>query len=267
MPKTETSSDSDDDFTFNADMFVEPEGFRPKTPEVVEQPYGRDLIHVQPGSPATLTIQMIGERHSLWAHKIWNAGVVLARHMDAQKHLVQGKRVLELGCAAALPSLMSSLNGAECVVATDYPDPHLIRTIERNCATNCPEQFERGAIKALGYQWGQDLTPVLNALPDQTRKFDVVHLADVVPVFFTEHRNLLKSCDLAMTQDAVAYVYFTSHVVKFAERDFSFFRVAEEEFGFASERLPDVKASAMFPEDVGDLSVRETVCCFKMWRK
>ncbi|ORY41021.1 hypothetical protein BCR33DRAFT_767767 [Rhizoclosmatium globosum] len=258
--------DDDDDLGYDAAMFVEPEGFRPPTPQGSMQEYERDPTHVQPGTPSKLDLQMIGH-HALWAHKIWNAGMVLARHIDADKNIVNGKRCLELGGGASLPSFLAAINGAECAVATDYPDPHLIRSIDRNCRVNFPELVQEGKLKALGYQWGQDLSEVFAALPDAVRKFDVIFLADVVPVFFTEHRNLLKTCQLALAERGMCYVYFTSHVVKFADRDLSFFQLAEREFGFAYEQLPDVKASAMFPDDVGDLKVRETVNCYKMWMK
>ncbi|KAJ3020931.1 UNVERIFIED_CONTAM: nicotinamide n-methyltransferase [Siphonaria sp. JEL0065] len=265
---TATTDSDSDDLAFDADMFQEPEGFRPPTPVGTMEEYDREDIHVQEGTLKTISLQMIGH-HTLWAHKIWNAGVALARYIDANKSIVQGKRTLELGGGASLPALLSAINGAECSVATDYPDPHLIKAIERNCVYNFPTHVEQGKLKAVGYQWGQNMSPVFAALPDNSRKFDVIYLSDVVPVFFTEHRNLLKSCQEALADgpDSVVFVYFTSHVVKFAERDFSFFKLAQEEFGFDVERMPDVKASAMFPEDAGDINIRETVNCFKMWRK
>ncbi|KAI9326869.1 hypothetical protein BDR26DRAFT_809225 [Obelidium mucronatum] len=262
-------SDGDSDIAaFDADLFAEPPGFRPATPPGSVEEYAREAAHVQAGTPAALTLRLVG-RHSLWAHRLWNAGVALARFVDAHKPAVRGRRTLELGGGASLPALLSALNGAECSVATDYPDPSLVASIAKNCAENCPAQVRSGALKAVGFQWGADINTVLDALPDKSRKFDVVFLSDVVPVFFTEHRNLLRSCQEALADgpDSIVYVFFTSHIVKFADRDMSFFTLAEQEFGFSVQRLPDVKATAMFPDDVGDIGIRETVKCFTMKRK
>ncbi|KAI8616708.1 hypothetical protein BC830DRAFT_1228136 [Chytriomyces sp. MP71] len=266
---TVTSGLPDDlleDETFG-NMFEEPEHFRPPTPEGTYEDYHRVREHVSVGTPEVINLHMIG-RHSLWAHRIWNAGIVLARHLDADKSMIAGKRVLELGCAASLPSLISALGGAEKVVATDYPDPHLLKSIRRNCSVNAPRAVEEGRLEVVGYQWGQDLVDVLAALPDSTRKFDVIFMADLI-FNHTEQRNLVKSCKGALEpKGGVVYVYFTSHVVKWQDRDMKFFEIAvEEEFNFAFEKISEVKASAMFPDDVGDLSVRETVNCYKLWLK
>ncbi|KAJ3021362.1 UNVERIFIED_CONTAM: nicotinamide n-methyltransferase, partial [Siphonaria sp. JEL0065] len=269
MTEQQDDSSDDSDIDFDTDMFAEPEGFRPSTPPPVSESFERDASHVLPGQPSTIDLQMIGGRDSLWAHKIWNGGVVLAKHIDKNKERVVGKRVLELGAAAALPSLISALNGAECVVATDYPEPRLISTIKRNCLVNCPTQVSQGTLKVVPHQWGQDLTEVLTSLPDDTRKFDVIYLADLI-FNHTEHRALLKTCLGALQpgKESCLYVYFSHHNVHWADKDMKFFEIAQEvEFGFTVEKIDAVRAEAMFPDDTGDIDVRTTVHCYKMQRE
>ncbi|KAJ3192505.1 nicotinamide n-methyltransferase [Entophlyctis luteolus] len=263
-------SEDGDDGGFDPNMFEEPAGFRPPTPEGTYEKYERESACVQDGSPAVIDLYMIS-RHSLWAHRIWNAGVALARHLDTDKYLCAGKRILELGCAAALPSIISAINGAECTVASDYPDPHLLKSISRNLAINCPAQVADGKLKVVGLQWGQDdhLQHALSALPDNTRKFDVIFLADLI-FNHTEHHSLLKTCIGALDKrpGSCIYVYFTSHVVKWVDRDMKFFEIAAEpEYRFKFEKFAEVKASAMFPDDVGDINVRETVNCYRLWKE
>ncbi|KAJ3282708.1 nicotinamide n-methyltransferase, partial [Blyttiomyces sp. JEL0837] len=215
-------------------------------------------------TPAVFKLHLVG-RHSLWAHRLWNAGIVLARHLDKDKELCKGKRVLELGAAASLPSMIAALNGAEKVVITDWPEPTLMNNIINNAKVNTPEQWEIGIISALGYQWGQDLDPLLDLLPDKTRKYDAIYLADLI-FNHTEHRNLLKTCVGTLEPETgIIYVYFSHHVVKWADRDDKFFELAKDEFGLEVEKIGEVRASAMFPDDVGDLTVRETVHCYKLW--
>jgi nicotinamide N-methyltransferase len=52
---------------------------------------------------------------SLWAHELWNAGKSLANYIDRNPEMVQGKKILEMGAAASLPSIMASFHNAELV--------------------------------------------------------------------------------------------------------------------------------------------------------
>ena len=54
--------------------------------------------------------------------------------------------VLELGAAAALPSMVAALNGARKVVVTDYPDPELVENIVYNVDHNLPGMRSAGRV-------------------------------------------------------------------------------------------------------------------------
>jgi nicotinamide N-methyltransferase len=66
------------------------------------------------GSLTHLEINLVGS-HSLWGHKLWNAGQAMSYYIDAHPTLCSGKNVLELGAAAGVPSLICALNAANMV--------------------------------------------------------------------------------------------------------------------------------------------------------
>lgn len=69
-----------------------------------------------------------------WA-EVWPSGVALARHVAAQEPA--GRRVLELGCGLALPSIAAALAGAR-VLATDWA-PDAIALVTENARRNGAE--------------------------------------------------------------------------------------------------------------------------------
>jgi nicotinamide N-methyltransferase len=66
----------------------------------------------QPNEP--LQLELVGH-HSLWAHELWNAGIVMGQYFEEHPDLVCGKTTLELGAGAAVPSLIASLLGSAMV--------------------------------------------------------------------------------------------------------------------------------------------------------
>ncbi|KAJ3109836.1 nicotinamide n-methyltransferase [Phlyctochytrium planicorne] len=202
------------------------------------------------GTPKQLELNLIG-KHSLWGHRLWNAGVVMARKLDREKSLCKGKCVLELGAAAATPSLICAMNDAALVSSTDWPDPELINNIWKNARVNVPDKVENGGFQVIGYQWGQDVSPILAVLPEGKKKYDLVLLADLI-FNHTEHMNLLKTCKETVEPGTGSIIVsFTHHVVKWSDRDDKFFELAAQDpFNFNFEKVEEVKASAMFPDDV-----------------
>jgi predicted nicotinamide N-methyase len=63
---------------------------------------------------------------------LWRSGVALARELDGQA--LGGRRVVELGCGLALPSIAAARAGAT-VLATDA-DPEAVELITRNAKLN-----------------------------------------------------------------------------------------------------------------------------------
>ncbi|KAJ3121190.1 nicotinamide n-methyltransferase [Nowakowskiella sp. JEL0407] len=252
-------------------LFEEPEGFRPPPPPTSDVVFERDPENILPGSPSKLTVRLVG-KHSLWAHRLWNAGVSLAKYLDKNKSIYNGKSVLELGAAAALPSFVCALNGADRVVITDYPDPELMNNIQFNTANLLPDLINTEHISIQGHLWGEDATPLLAAL--KTPKFHLLILADLI-FNHNQHRQLLRTivnclqptpASSAPEDRSYAYCIYSHHVPKWADRDLAFFELATlEEYGLEVEHVYDETWSPMFPDDNGDIVKRSTVYCWRLW--
>lgn len=64
--------------------------------------------------PKTVALRLL-QRDPLWANHVWNGARWLAEHLLQKPELVRGKRVLEMGAAAGLPSIVASQLGASLV--------------------------------------------------------------------------------------------------------------------------------------------------------
>lgn len=88
------------------------------------------LIEVSPSLRLHVTLAKdSGPNGSLFAYSVWNGSVMLARYLDSNPTLVQGKRVIEFGAAGALPSLIALVHECEFAMITDYPDQRLLDAI------------------------------------------------------------------------------------------------------------------------------------------
>ncbi|KAI8808429.1 putative methyltransferase-domain-containing protein [Cladochytrium replicatum] len=255
----------EDDQLFNENefsLFEEPAGFRPSTPPPTLQEFARESEYVEPGTPSVLEVQLVG-KHSLWGHWLWNAGRSMAHYIDRNKSLVKGKNVLELGAAAAVPSLTAALNGAKRVVITDYPDLDLLKALRVSAEKNVGAQLQSGAVKIVGYLWGDDASDVLGAL-DEGERFDLIILADLV-FNHNQHRQLLSSIERTLAPNGIVLCSFSHHVPKRAPQDLAFFELAQAPpFDFEVEHLFDEKWNPMFPNDTGDLEMRSTVYFYSL---
>lgn len=204
------SSSSDD----GLDMFAEPENFRPATPppQVLRVPYDfsgsgstttlepADGVAVGDRDDSDLRIHLLGS-HPLWGHHLWNASLDISRYL--QRHaagLLHGKSVLELGAAAGVPSIVCAREGAECVVATDYPDQPLIDVLTKNIDANVNPQGGRKVL-AEGYLWGADPAHLKAHLSEakQQEGFDLLLLSDLI-FNHQAHPALLQSMDACLSR-------------------------------------------------------------------
>ena len=99
--------------------------------------------------------------------QLWPASQALAKVVKQLKLTGKKKRILELGCGLALPSLVLKKKGAD-ITATDR-HPLVKQFLEANCALN---QLEKIRFKHLNWE----------ALPDTLGKFDVIIASDVLYV-------------------------------------------------------------------------------------
>lgn len=158
---------SPDEILISTDMFAEPENYYEPEPEPTFIDFHRNSKYVRKGEPATINLRLVG-KSPLWGHLLWNAGKLTTDYIDENRdRYITGKTVLELGAAAALPSLVAALSAAK-VVITDYPDPELIENIQYNVNNGglSPENIRN--VKVMGYIWGNDVSDILAPLNDYT---------------------------------------------------------------------------------------------------
>ncbi|KAK5170119.1 Protein N-terminal and lysine N-methyltransferase efm7 [Saxophila tyrrhenica] len=219
-----------------------------------------------------LTLRLVG--HSpLWGHYIWQAALTISTYLETHAStLLHNKTVLELGAAAGLPSIIAALNGAKCVVATDYPDQDLVDILRHNLVSNCASQDR---VRVDGYLWGADISRLLSYLPDKSNStaaehgFDVLILADLL-FNHSEHQKLLSTILQTLRKPSsnstsgTALVFFSPYRPHLLEADMAFFPLAEAG-GLKVEKLLETKMEkVMFPEDRGDEEVRRTVFGFAL---
>lgn len=87
-----------------------------------------------------------------FAHLLWNGGKLLAEYLGREPGVVRGKRVVELGCATALPSLVSLRMGCAFCCLADLPRPELLEVVRANVVANAGT-FGSGAYEVRGYQF------------------------------------------------------------------------------------------------------------------
>lgn len=263
---------SDDEDLFNGALFEEPADFRPPKPESHFAKYERKFC-----TPETehgikeINLRLVG-KSPLWGHLLWNAGIYTANYVE--KHAaenVRGKKIVEFGAASALPSLLCSLNGAEKVVCTDYPDADLLENIRYN-VEHLGYPDAKKIIDVEGYIWGND-TSDISAKLGGDGKADFLIMSDLV-FNHTEHHKLLKSCKKLIRplenenarSGGKCLVVWSPHrpKPKMVENDFKFFSDAKDLFDFDVEMVEMVHwEHPMFPEDPKESEeLRKRVYCY-----
>lgn len=237
-------SDTDEVDTVN--IFEEPEGFY----EPEKEP---SSVSYRTSKGEELSLRLVGQS-PLWGHLLWNAGRTFAQYLEINAvRLVEGTNVLELGAGAGLPSLICAINGAKCVVVTDYPDADLIENLDYNI-NHCTLLPQSRNIYAQGYLWGastESLTSYLDA-EGQQNGFDLLILGDLL-FNHSEHVKLLETVKKTLRKAAntQALVFFTPYRPWLLHKDLAFFDLARNA-GFVVERLfENVMDDVMFKNDPG----------------
>ena len=218
-------------------LFDEPS---PPTPEPVFEEFTRKNGDV-------LRIRLVGQS-PLWGHLLWSASRVLANYLDRD---LTGKRVLELGAAGALPSIICAINGAK-VMVTDYPDPDLLENMHYN--------VDKYGVDVEGYIWGRDTEDLCT-----NGKYDILILSDLI-FNHQAHGDLLKTCRNCLKKDGHALVFFTHHRPHLAAKDNAFFDLARQIFTVEKIVEDKSESNVMFENDAGSRDVRGTVHGYKLYR-
>jgi len=127
--------------------------------------------------PATgnLVIEQGSIGPSATGEALWNAAHLLSDYLATKlgPDYFRGKRVIELGCGTALPSIVAAKLGAASVVATDIA-PEVVARARRNVELN------KAGVQVQELAWGNSI-----ADEDIAGSFDVVLASDVLWVLGT----------------------------------------------------------------------------------
>lgn len=254
---------SEDEISIEGDLFEEPEGFLPERPSSHFSTYKRKIPNAE---PQEITMKLVGH-NPLYGHLLWNAGIYTADYLDKHSDtLVKGKKILELGAASALPSLVCSLNHAKEVIVTDYPDPDLLSHMEYSF-NDLKEKtkYELSPWKVKGYIWGHDLGELLFDEPGrklaEEEKFDLIILSDLV-FNHSEHHKLLDTCRQSLKRNGgKCLVVFSPHRPHLLQDDLSFFETAKQ-YQLKTEKIEMVTWKPMFEEDEETADIRARVYAF-----
>lgn len=241
---------SDDEYAIG--LFEEPADFRPPPPTAHFTEYKREYA-VNSTEISDIRLRLVGAS-PLWGHLLWNAGLFTANFIDQHPEYVTGKRVFEFGSAAALPSLLSCLNDAEVVIASDYPEPQLLNNIKYNVENL--GSLKSNKIVVEEFIWGHDVTDIRGTLGGDGYA-DFLIMSDLV-FNHSEHLKLLKSCkelikplvDGVSRSGGKCLVVFSPHRPWLLDDDLKFLETAKVEFGFDVEEFEMVHWEVpMFPEE------------------
>lgn len=156
-----------------------------------------------------LRINLLGS-HPLWGHHLWNACLDISRYLQQYSAtLLKGKSVLELGAAAGVPSIVCAREGADVVVATDYPDEPLLEVLRANVSDNVHDAGGR-RILAEGYLWGSDASSIKKHLPQGSTGFDLLLLSDLI-FNHQAHPALLATMSSCLAQGSASPSVDSSH--------------------------------------------------------
>ncbi|GMM48447.1 S-adenosylmethionine-dependent methyltransferase [Pichia kluyveri] len=263
---------SDDEFSLEGGLFVEPEDFRPPPPEAHFVKYERKYCTDESKHNITeINLRLIGSS-PLWGHLLWNAGIYTGDFIEKNyEKYIKNKFVLEFGSASALPCLLSSLNNAKKVISTDYPDPELINNIQYNI-DHLGYPLAKDIIKPEGFIWGNSTEDISLLLKENNGKADFLIMSDLV-FNHSEHKKLLKSCKELIKplnngkprSGGKCLVVFSPHRPHLLENDLNFFKTAEEEFNFDVELVEMIHWHVpMFPEDytIESEEIRKRIYCY-----
>ncbi|KDQ58730.1 hypothetical protein JAAARDRAFT_176816 [Jaapia argillacea MUCL 33604] len=154
--------------------------------------------------------QKEGKANTLLADQLFSPGLLLAERIERGLVPLAGLTMIELGAGCALPSLLASMlsQPPSLVTITDYPDPTIIDNLRRNVERNSHVVSPGCIVKCIGYEWGQDVQSLLEALPPtkQPRGYDVVILSDLLH-FDKSHTVLLESLTQLLVKSPLARAY------------------------------------------------------------
>ncbi|KAE9389449.1 hypothetical protein BT96DRAFT_890052 [Gymnopus androsaceus JB14] len=216
-----------------------------------------------------------GKANTLLADHLFSPSLLLAERIERGLIDLQGKTLIELGAGCSLPSLASciisnSSNTPSLVVTSDYPDPIILRNLQRNVDRNRALVLPSCQLHCRGYEWGEDIQELLALLPSDNTAFEIVILSDLLH-FDSSHDVLVKSLSLLLAKTTDARVYVAAGKYTLPEVCSSFLQKATESGFVLQEQIDEDRSRWLGTLPVSNLdsealAVRKDNCRFWIGR-
>ncbi|KAH9946862.1 hypothetical protein B0H21DRAFT_692975 [Amylocystis lapponica] len=166
--------------------------------------YGPLVLTVAP------KVYLYSQANTLLADHLFSPSLLLSERIERGLIPLHKATVIELGAGCALPSLLSSIlaNPPRLVAITDYPDEIILRNLRNNVERNRSKITNGCTVHHRGYEWGQDVSALLELLP-QSGGYDVVILSDLLH-FDASHGELIASLTLLLRRASTARTYIAA---------------------------------------------------------
>ncbi|PQE10331.1 nicotinamide N-methyltransferase protein [Rutstroemia sp. NJR-2017a WRK4] len=211
------------------------------------------------------------EQRGLFAHYVWNAGVLGGVLIEGEEEggegegvqgggkkrevwTVQNDSLLEVGSGTGLVGIVAALKGAARVVISDYPEEGLVGNIRANVDFNIKDKDTREKVEVRGHEWGV----VEGGWERENRgAFGRVVACDCLWMP-GEHGNLRRSLGWFLRGDGRAWVIAGFHTGREKLRGF-FDKDALAEVGLEIEELYERNAYGEEREWVDDRGYEDNV--------
>lgn len=127
---------------------------------------GFDIFNSITNISTTIYLNEIQDADKGTGLKLWDSSIILSKYMEKNINLIQGKRILELGCGIGSLGLSLSCLGATTVMLTDLE--YTMANLDHNVRSNRLNNVQTAVLN-----WAEPKTyPVM--------EFDIIVAADVV---------------------------------------------------------------------------------------
>jgi nicotinamide N-methyltransferase len=157
------------------------------------------------------------DKKTLFATFLWNGAVALSEELLERRRYIEGKRVLELGAAAGLPSIVVGKMEPRLLCASDYPSPTVLATLQKNLVNN------QVTGHVVGHVWGTDVSPLLRAINGE--RYDVIVASECIWRHEC-HDDLLTTITGCVGDGGVVIMTYSHHIPGLEEEDDRFLQKA-----------------------------------------
>ncbi|CAE8645320.1 unnamed protein product, partial [Polarella glacialis] len=162
------------------------------------------------------------QQHGDTGSSIWDGAIALAKVLESNPWLVQGREVLELGAGRGLAGLSAALLGAKRTILTDLP--YCLEALEEASNLTRPGGGYPGPVEIAALDWANP-THFLDSRPDF--HFEVILAADVV--WLIELVELLASALRALAVRRPAAEVLVVHQTRASSVEVAFLQAMDDQ--------------------------------------